>query len=92
MVQFNALQKLPATQIFFPLFLMLSIHEAHYSVLMLYRFFLSDPSPLGSSCPALSCLLILWAFFAVAWEGDVGSRRGRWLEGILGRPSGYFGL
>lgn len=71
MVQFNALQKLPATQIFFPLFLMLSIHEAHYSVLMLYRFFLSDPSPLGSSCPALSCLLILWAFFAVAWEGDV---------------------
>lgn len=41
MVQFKALQKLPATQIFFPLFLMLSIHEAHYSVLLLYGFFLS---------------------------------------------------
>ena len=37
---------------------MLSIHEAHYSVLMLYRFFLSDLSPLGSDCPALSSVCL----------------------------------
>lgn len=72
---------------FFPFFLMLSIHEAHYSVLMLYRSFLSDLSPLGSYSLALSCLLILRGS-AVAWEGDVGSGRGRRIGGILGKPSG----
>ena len=46
------------------------------------------------AAPALLSPLFLscGAFFAVAWEEDVGSRRRRWLEGILGRPSGYFGL
>lgn len=58
MVQFNALQKLPATQIFFSFFLMLSIHEGHYSVLTLYRVFLSDLSPLGSNRPALSSVCL----------------------------------
>lgn len=43
---------------FFLLFLMLSIHEAHYSVLTLYRFFLSDLSPLGSNHPALSSVCL----------------------------------
>lgn len=59
---------------FFPLFLMLSIHEAHYSVLMLYRFFLSDASPLGSSCPALSSLLILWGFLCCCMGRGCGQQ------------------
>lgn len=84
MVQFNALQKLPATQIFFPFFLMLSIHEAHYSVLMLYRFFLSDLSPLGSNCPALSAVCRYLQGLAEAWERDVAVGQEGGSEGSLG--------
>lgn len=81
MVQFNALQKLPAIQIFFLLFLMLSIHEAHYSVLMLYRFFLSDLSLLGCNCPArssvcLDCRALLQPGRAMWAAGQEGGSEG----------------
>lgn len=71
---------------FFLLFLMLSIHEAHYSVLLLYRFFLS----VFLLWPAMPCslLLLILKGSAAAWEREVGSGTGRWLGDICGRSSG----
>lgn len=73
------------TDFFSPLFLMLSIHEAHYSVLLLYGFFLS--------------VFLLWAAtallsppayaegFAAAGERDGGSGREEGgLEVLAGGP------
>lgn len=87
MVQFNALQKLPATQIFFPLFLMLSIHEpiilcscfTDSSFLVFFLWAATAPIALLSACPVGLCCRM---------GSGVGSGRGKWLRGICGKLSG----